>query len=54
MLSLSGIIICFGIPTYFLRKNRPPKIIKTELGVDIKFGSMNKEILENQLSIGDK
>ncbi|MHB1688763.1 MAG: hypothetical protein ACYCVH_15525 [Ignavibacteriaceae bacterium] len=33
------LIICIGIPTYYLAKNRHPKIEKTEQGIDIKFSS---------------
>ena len=39
--------ICFGNPTYFLRKNRPPKIIKTNSGIDILFNYSKKEMLNN-------
>ncbi|MCK9212230.1 MAG: hypothetical protein M0P61_15425 [Ignavibacteriaceae bacterium] len=36
-LSFIGIIVCFGIPTYFLMKNKAPMIEKTDSGIDIKF-----------------
>jgi hypothetical protein len=38
-LSLIFLIICIGIPTYYLSKNRRPKIEKTEQGIDIKFSN---------------
>jgi hypothetical protein len=37
ILSAAGVVVCFAIPTYYLRKNRKPKIEKTDKGVDIKF-----------------
>jgi hypothetical protein len=46
LFSILGIFICFGIPTYLLRKNRPPKIIKTNSGIDIIFNDSKKEILD--------
>ena len=36
-LSFAGLIICYSIPTYQLAKNRPPKIRKTDSGVEIDF-----------------
>ena len=39
ILSTIFLIICVGIPTYYLAKNRHPKIEKTEQGIDIKFSS---------------
>jgi len=38
-LSIIFLIICIGIPTYYLSKNRRPKIEKTEQGIDIKFSN---------------
>ena len=39
MLSAIFLIICIGIPTYYLAKNRHPIIEKTEQGIDIKYSS---------------
>ena len=39
ILSAIFLIICVGIPTYYLSKNRRPKIEKTEQGIDIKFSN---------------
>jgi len=36
-LSFIGVIVCFGIPSYYLIKNRAPIIEKTDNGIDIKF-----------------
>jgi|GEM_PF-3080073 len=36
-LSFVGIIVCFGLPTYYLMKNKAPVIEKTDNGIDIKF-----------------
>ncbi len=38
-LSAIFLFICLGIPTYYLAKNRHPKIEKTEQGIDIKFSN---------------
>lgn len=37
VLSSAFMIICTSIPTYYLAKNRRPKIEKTEKGIEIKF-----------------
>jgi len=37
MLSTILFFVCLGIPTYYLAKNRHPKIEKTDQGIDIKF-----------------
>lgn len=39
ILSIIFLIICIGIPTYYLSKNKRPKIEKTEQGIDIKFSN---------------
>jgi hypothetical protein len=49
-LAFSGFIICFGLPTYYLRKNRPPHISQTESGIDIIFGSHRENPIENDIS----
>jgi len=41
-LSIILLIVCAGIPTYYLVKNRAPKIEKTKTGIDIRF---SKQIL---------
>jgi hypothetical protein len=38
-LSIVFLIICLGIPTFYLLRNKHPKIEKTEHGIDIKFSS---------------
>lgn len=43
ILSAIFIVICTVIPTYYLAKNRHPKIVKTEQGVDIKFNYKKEE-----------
>lgn len=39
ILSTIFLIICMGIPTYFLVKNSRPKIEKIEQGIEIKFSN---------------
>ncbi len=43
--SIIGMLICFGIPTFYLRKNRPPKIIKTDSVIEISFSYSPRDIL---------
>lgn len=43
ILSALFIAICTVIPTYYVAKNRYPKIVKTEQGVDIKFNNKKEE-----------
>jgi hypothetical protein len=50
LLSFLGIMVCIGIPTYYLRKNRPPDIIQTESGIDIVFSRFQKDNLGNEIS----
>jgi hypothetical protein len=38
-LSAIFLIVCIGLPTYYLAKNNSPKIEKTEQGVDIIFSN---------------
>jgi hypothetical protein len=47
VLSFLGFIVCFSIPTYYLRKNRSPHISPTESGVDIIFSSRPRNNLED-------
>ena len=37
VLSSIGIFICLFIPVYYLKKNKPAKIILREDGIDVKF-----------------
>ena len=39
ILSAIFLIICISIPTYYLAKNRRPKIEKIEQGIEIKFSN---------------
>ena len=37
ILAILSICVCIAIPTYYLWKNRPPKIKHTEEGIDVNF-----------------
>ena len=50
VLSFLGFIVCFSIPTYYLRKNRPPRITPIESGVDIIFSYNPRNDLEDDIS----